>query len=216
MAEKKNTKKTPVSVEEKTKVCCFGGKFSKKILFVFIGLIIVAAGLGYFFRDRFLVAIVNSKPIFRYSLSQLLIKSSGKDALENLIVEKLIQDEVKKNNILVDNQMIEGEIEKIKEQLGTSVSLENALSMQGMTLEDFREQIKTRLQVYQILEKEIIVSEEEVGQYVSDNSDFLTSTTDEERKAEATAAIKEQKMNERIQTWVNDLLSQAKITRFLK
>lgn len=236
MAKKKTTRKTSVlakkqessvsspkvSIETKksemseNKVCCLGGKIGKKFIFVLLSLVIIASALGYFFKDRFLVAVVNGKPIFRYSLSQFLIKSSGKDALENLIVEKLVQAEVKKNNVSVGDQDIENEINKIKEQLGTSVSLENALSMQGMTLEDFREQIKTRLQVYKILENEITVSDEEVNQYLQDNASLLTGTTDEEKKVEASAAIKEQKMNERIQTWVNDLLSQAKITRFLK
>lgn len=196
--------------------CCLKGSVLKKHL-LFLGILIVlVAVLGYFFRDRFLVAFVNGKPIFRYKLSQLLIKNSGKEALENIIVEGLIKEEVKKNQIAVTKEDIDNEVKKISDQFGAGTKFEDVLKAQGISLDDFRSQMETKLQVYKILGKDLTVSEDEISQFLKENEKSLTATSEAEKRIEAGGVLREQKINEKVQTWISDLLAKAKITRFLK
>lgn len=235
MAEKKITKKSPRTVkynnknvlsEEKVDVqkeeeccssnCCSKSEILKKHLFVLAVLVILLAVLGYFFKDKLIAATVNGNPIFRYELNQRLTSTFGKETLENLIVERLIGEEAARRNIVVNEDDVGREIEKMEESLGAGTKLEDILKYQGVSLVDFKEQLKLRLQVNRILEKEITVTQEEVGQYLKDSAKTLVATGEAEKKAEASKNIKEKKINEKIQTWISDLLAKAKITRFLK
>lgn len=212
MAEKKETDGSSCC----SPGCCSKGSVLKKHL-LFLGVLVVLAVIfGYFFRDRFLAAFVNGKPVFRYKLNQLLVKSSGKEALESLIVEDLINAEIKKSKIVVTEEKIEEEVKKISGSLTGGMKLEDALSMQGISLADFRNQLKMRLQVNKILEKEVGVSEEEIDKYVKENDKTLVATAAADKRTEAKQILGEQKLSEKIQSWISDLLSKAKITRFLK
>lgn len=196
---------------------CCSQKNVFKIHLVILAVLILAAGFfGYFFRDKFLAAIVNGKPIFRYQLNKNLTASFGKEALENLVVEQLIKEEVKKNQVVVTIEEIDKEVEKISKNLSGGMKIEDALKAQGMTLDNLKTQLKLRLQVNKVLEKETTVTGEEIDKFLKDNGKSLTATGEAEKRAEATTILKEQKLSAKIQTWISDLLAKAKITRFLK
>jgi len=187
-----------------------------KILIFAVMAILAIAGLGYFFKDKFLVALVEGKPIFRYQLNQRLMGVYGKDTLENIIVEELIQDEAKRKAVVISGDDINKELDKLEKSLGAGMKLEDALKLQGVSLAEFKKQLELRLQVNRILEKEISVSPEEIDKYIKDNAKTMVATTEAERKIEAESQLKEQKINERIQSWISELLKKAKISRFLK
>lgn len=191
----------------------FGIKPSVLILLV---LIIVLGLLGFLFKDRLLVATINGRPVFRYELDQRLTSTYGKEALENLIVEKLIKEEAKKSGVNVSEQEVSDEEKRLEASLGEGVTLEDALKFQGVSLADFKKQLELRLQLNKILEKQITISDEEVDKFIKDNEKTLVATGEAERKAEAREQLKEQKINESLQTWIEGLLAKAKITRFLK
>lgn len=235
MAEKKITKKSPKTVRSSAQnvlpenmivpekeaeccssSCCLKGKILKKHLLVLAVLVILIAVLGYFFKDKIIIAIVNGKPIFRYELSQRLTSTFGKETLENIIVEKLIREEAGKKGIVIGDSDVEKEVEKIGKSLGNGMKIEDVLKMQGVSLADFKNQLKLRLQVNKILEKEITVSDEEIDKFIKDNSRALIATGEAEKKTEAREKLKEQKISEQIQKWIGDLLAKSKITRFLK
>lgn len=205
-----------LEIKQEAGCCCFNKTFVKRKLPFLIVFIFLLIGLGYFFRDRFLAAIVNGRPIFRYTLSEKLVSTLGKETLENLIVDQLIKEEALKNKIIITEKELDKEVGGISKSLGEGMKLEDALSMQGMTLADFRNQLKTRLQVYKILEKDISIAEEEIDQFIKDNRETLTATAEADRRTEAKQILKNQKISDKIQTWIPDLLSKAKITRFLK
>lgn len=219
MAENKKSKKPPITdstlVAEPSKKCCM--YLGKRNLIIALFLVILIFGIsGYLLRGQYLAAMVNGKPVFRHQLNKQLTSAYGKEVLENVILENLIKEEATKNQVAISDEEIEAEIKKISAGLGEGVTLEQALAAQGMTLDSFKEQMKTRLLVYKILEKDIIISDEEVDKYIKDNAKTLTATAEADKKTEAKTIIKEQKISEKIQTWISDLLSKAKITRFLK
>lgn len=183
---------------------------------ILILLVVILAALGYLYKDKFIVATINGKPIFRYQLSQRLTAVYGKETLENMIVETLIGQEAKRQKIDVSASDIDEEIAKVTKSLGEGMKLEDALKFQGLSLAEFKRQLELRLQVNRILGKEISITPEETDKYLKDNAETLVATAEAERKTEAQGLLKEQKINERVQTWVSELLQKAKITRFLK
>lgn len=204
------TEKNSFTMEEKD------NKRIKPVYFVVVLILIIIGLAGYFFKDKYLAAIVNGKPVFKLELSKRMESVYGKETLENLIVERLIGEEVVKNGVLVTDEEINKEVEKVSATLGSGVKIEDALKFQGLTMEEFKKQLKMRLQVNKLLEKNITVSTEEVDTYIKDNGKTLIATAEAEKKVEAEQKIKEQKISDSIQTWISDLLAKAKITRFLK
>lgn len=204
------SEKDSFSLEEKN------DKKIKPIYFVFVLLAIIIGLAGYFFKDKYLAAIVNGKPVFKFELAKRMESVFGKETLENLIVERLIGEEVVKNGVVVTDEEINKEVEKVSGTLGSGIKIEDALKFQGLTMEEFKKQLKMRLQVNKLLEKNITVSTEEVDKYIKDNGKTLVATAEAEKKTEAERTIKEQKISDSIQKWISDLLAKAKITRFLK
>lgn len=184
--------------------------------YLFFVAIIALGLLGFLLKDKYLAAIVNGKPIFRFELNQRLVNTYGKEVLENLVVEQLVKQEATKKKIEVTEKDIDEEIAKLSQSLGEGTNIEEVLKFQGISMKDFREQLKMRLQVNRILADEVSVTDEETDSYVKQNSQTLTATSEAERKNEAREIIQEQKMGQRIQSWIGELLDQAKIQRFLK
>lgn len=189
----------------------------KKIILPVIILAILILGLlAYLLRDKYLVAVVNNKPIFRSQLNKTLSTTYGKETLENIIIEQLIKEEAQKQSVTITKEEVEKEINKISASLGNGMKLEDVLKFQGVSLADFTKQIETRLQVNKILEKNITITPEEISKYIKDNAKTLVATSEAERKTETEGILKEQKIADSIQQWVTDLLSKAKIQRFLQ
>lgn len=192
-------------------------KVSRKGLYLILFFVLIAlVSIGYLFKEKFVAAIVNGKPILSYQLNQRLISTYGKETLENIIVEKLIKDEAKNKGVTVSQADIDSEIAKLEKSLGNGMKIEDALKLQGVTLAEFKDQLTLRLQVNKILEKEITVSSDEIDKYLKDNAKTIVATSESERKDEAKQKLIEQKLSDRVQTWVSELLAKAKITRFLK
>ena len=76
--------------------------FVQKINFfqILILLIIVVVGIfGYKYRSEFIVATVNGKPITRFELVKELEKQGATQALDSIIIQKLIAEKSKKKKI---------------------------------------------------------------------------------------------------------------------
>jgi peptidyl-prolyl cis-trans isomerase SurA len=68
-------------------------------------------------------------------------------ALEKLIEEKLIDQEIKKSGIKVSNKEVEATMEEVKRRnAATQEDLEKALAAEGLTIETYRKQIEKGLQ----------------------------------------------------------------------
>lgn len=188
----------------------------KRLLLTIISAVVILGILGFFLKDKFIVAIVDGKPIFRYQLNGKLTSTYGKETLENMIIEGLIKEEAVKKSVVIKEDDINKEVGKIEKSLGAGTKLEDVLKYQGVSLADFKRQLELRLIVNRILEKDVAATPGEVDQYLKDNSKTMVATGEAERKAEAQGKIVEQKINEKVQTWISELLSKAKITRLLK
>jgi foldase protein PrsA len=187
-------------------------KANKRNLAILLAIIILAGTL-YYFKNQFIVAMVNGKPIFRLTLIRELEKQTGKGVLDSLITKTLILDEAKKQNVSISDGEINEEVKQIEENISKQgQELTALLDAQGMTRNDLLEQIKLQKIVEKIAGKDISISEQEVDDYIKTNKDLISKDTDIEKiKETIKGQLEQEKLNEKIQTWVESLRQNAKI-----
>jgi peptidyl-prolyl cis-trans isomerase SurA len=139
--------------------------------------------------DR-IVAIVNDDLITLFDLNQTFrpfeenVKALGyapereretlfklrSDLLKQIIERKLVDQVVKKNNIEVSEQEIDNALERIKETRAlTDDALRAGLAQQGLTLEEYRKNLKQQLLRNKLVDREIkskiVITEDEIKDY---------------------------------------------------
>ncbi len=219
MAQKKKTTRKKVDVQLETEPFQQMKKpFFQRPISI-LALVIIFFILGSFlYRNKqlIIVGMVNNKPITSFELYKKMASQSGKQILDQIIVERLILEEANKKNIVIGEADIDGEVSKIEQNLGNNTTLADALSQQGMTLADLRSQVRMRLIAVKLVEEKISITDEEVNKYMKDNKDFLPKETDESKqKEEVKKLLTDQKTNSEIQNFIQQLKSSAKISTFL-
>ena len=100
---------------------------------------------------------------------QKIIQRIRKEVLERLIEEKLIAQEVKRVKIKVTDEEVEAFIEDIKLQLGGEDRLRELLSARGLTLEEYREEVRERIKKMKLVQgsvrARIVITEEDLRRY---------------------------------------------------
>jgi len=218
-AKKKTSKKSALKVSSQkpiSKPVVAKTKLANKLIFIIPLLIIVIAVLLYVFRSSYLVAVVNGKPVTKFQLWNELEKQAGKQVLESLVIESLILQEAQNQNIQITQADIDVEIQKIKENLKQQgQELDQLLAAQGMSLVELKEQMKMQKIVEQLATGSVVVTDEEVKEYLDKNVDFLPKdATPEELQITVKGQLEQQKQNEQVQKWIQALQEKANITYF--
>lgn len=189
---------------------------SKKNLVIFLLTIGLTSGVLYRFKDQFIVAMVNGRPISRLALIKELEKQYGKETLDVLITQNLIWQEAEKQGVTVSSEELDQEIKKIEEEVAAQgQDLSQLLSAQGMTPDELKEQIKLQKTAEKIVGKDIEVTDEEVETYFAENEASPSGDTmTEEIKQNIRQQLEQQKLSEGINQWLESLHDSAKITYF--
>jgi len=177
--------------------------------------IIALLSLLYLKKSWFVVAWVNNRPITRFEFNRQLGQQYGKQVLESLINQKLINQEAKKQKINITDDQIQKNIEKIEKSLSGQISLDDALEAQGITREQLNSDMKLQLTIEKLVSQGIEINDEEIAEYFKENKEFFTATEEGKQKEEAINNLRQQKINERFQEWLENLNNTAKILRFI-
>lgn len=181
---------------------------------MYFWLAVVAAGVTFFwYRTNTwpVVAVVNYMPIFRYQVDRTLYAQGGAAIVDSLVTQKLAEAELNKLGIKIADSEVDAKIEEIKGTLGEGTNLETLLSERGMTIDDLKKDLILKMRVEKAVEKEASVSAEEVDAYLKENEKLLASLKPEERKTEAEAALKQQKLSTAITAWIEKLKTTGKV-----
>jgi hypothetical protein len=189
-------------------------RFSQKTTIALV-VILFLLGLFYFKRQWLVVATVNGQPIWRWQYNQTLEEQYGTQILDQLINKQLISQKAKTEQVVVDETRIDQEIDQIRQSLGPDNSLEEVLTLQGMTMAGLREEIENQFIIEELLSAGIEITQEEIDQYLADNEEIIIAEDEEERVDEAFEAIRMDKMNEKFQDWYQTLRDEAKIISFI-
>ncbi len=149
-------------------------KNTKIGLLVAAGILIVIIGAILFnntAKKSDIVARVDNEVITKNDLYDAMVKENGKATLDFLISSKIIDLELKKENIKITEEEIEKEVEIISEHYGGKENFEQMLEMYGQSFEDVKGNIEKNLQIKKLLEASIEITEEEIQNYFEENKE---------------------------------------------
>src|SRR3989344_424423 len=185
---------------------------------VILALVILAIlGALYYFKGIFIAAIVNGSPISRWSIISELEKRSGQQALDALVTKKLIDTEAAKKGIVVSQADVDKEIQTLEARItkqGGTLAL--ALSQQGLTEAQLREQILLQKELEKILSDVTAVYDDEVTEYLAKSkTPAPTGVSDADFKTQIKEQLQSQKFGTEADKWITDAKAKANITYFV-
>jgi foldase protein PrsA len=187
---------------------------SKKTMAVLIVLLLI--GIVFYFKDYFLAATIDGKTISRFSVIERLEKQSGKQALDSMITEQLIENEAQQQGLAVTDEEVAAEIKTIEASVTAQGStLEEALAGQGLAMEDFKKSLKLQKALEKLLGDKIKVTEEEINKSLGDKAG-IPAGKEEEIRGQITEQLKSQKLNQEASKYIEELRAKAKIKYFMQ
>lgn len=185
--------------------------------------LIVLALIGVLFASSrlWVAAWVDNKPITKFELYSVLEKRYGKDATEELIVEKLLLSEAQKQKQDISEAEVQSEIAKIEKQQGGPEQLNQILTVQNLSRADFQKLVKLQLLKSKLFGKDINITDADVEKYIEENKASLPAETlankESSEAAQLRAGVKEQlkqtKVNGNFNNWLNDALKSTRVAR---
>lgn len=97
------------------------------------------------------------------------------DIIKQLIEDRLILSEAKKQNITVEDKEVNARIEEIERKVGSEKELENMLGQQNLTLNELRARYKEKIMIRKLIDQKvgakIIITPLEAKNYYNDHKD---------------------------------------------
>ncbi len=149
-------------------------KFNAKKLIVLLLLIsvtgILLMGCSSSSSDE-VVAEVNDVKITKEEFYDYLVSQNGDEALNALILDKIIALELEENNIKISQDQIDAEYQVAVEAYGDEATMEQALAYYGFTKDEFLKNIEMNLSIEALIEPSITITDEEIEAYFEENKD---------------------------------------------
>jgi peptidyl-prolyl cis-trans isomerase SurA len=112
------------------------------------------------------------------------LKNNEKAQLDFLIREKLVESEIKRQNLSVTDERVDNELSQLaKKNQMTNAEFAKVLAKQGYTVEEYKEVLKARVERQSFFESEIIsklriTDEDAYGEYQAKNPGHRPSTSE--------------------------------------
>lgn len=182
-----------------------------------LGIAVALALIGAYAYNRYYsIASVNGDSISRLAYYQALDRQYGKQTLDNMVTEILINQEAAKANLIIPQEKIDAEIAGIESNLESQgQKLDDALLVEGMTRQDLVNQIVTKLKVEALGSSEAEVTQEQIDEFIEQNKDFLPEDLDEAGLEDlAREQLESQSGSQNIQAWLDSVKASAQITYY--
>lgn len=190
----------------------------KKVYVIGVLVILVVAALLYLGRGLLVAAVVNGQPISRVEVVQESEKQTGKQALDSLVRNALIEQEARKQNVTVSDQEVDAEVKKVEGSLSKQgQKLDQVLEMQGMTREDLRKLMRLNKLLEKIVGKDVKVTDKDIDSYIEKNKDTLPENQDEKQlRASVKDRLQQQMLSEKVQAWLQGVQGKANVMYFVQ
>ena len=147
-------------------------------------------------------------------------RDEGKTA-EELIVQRLLTSEGQKQKQSVSNAEVEEEVRKIEEQQGGAEQLDQILTLQKLSREDFRKLVELQLLKQKLFSNGVVITDEDVQKYIEENKASLPAnilnSPEGSEAAQLRDNVKEQlkqmKVNDNFNTWLEETLKGPRVIR---
>ena len=188
--------------------------FSKDKRFYLVILILGILLLLIYKKSWIVAAIVNGEPIPTFTVNQKLNSLYKEKILTQIINEKILEQEARKQGIVISPQQIQEKVAEAETSYGGKETFEMLLSQQGLTRDEFLNQTRLQLLVEKLFEKESSPSAEEVQKFMTDNKSLPEATEEAKFKALAEDSVKNNKLSTIFSEKFQELRKNAKISIF--
>jgi foldase protein PrsA len=142
--------------------------FSIAVLFIAIGIFLSSA----ISKDK-AVAKINGEGISKDELYEVMVEQYGAATVEQLIADKIVASEAKKEKITISDEELNEEVDKLKESYGGEEVFNQVLASNNTTVDVLKEDLKNYLTMRKLIEPQIEISDEELQTYFDENKDSL-------------------------------------------
>jgi foldase protein PrsA len=102
-----------------------------------------------------------------------MVKQYGAATVEQLIADKIVASEAKKQKITISDEELNKEVDKLKESYGGEEVFEQVLASNNTTVDVLKEDLKNYLTMRKLIEPQIEITDEELKTYFDENKDSL-------------------------------------------
>lgn len=189
--------------------------FVKLLLIVTIGVIVFL--LAQKNRSLFIVGTVNKSPISRWELNVKMAEKYARQTFEEIVSERLLAENLKKNNISVTDKEVQDELAKIKLQYGGEEQFKIAIAQFGMTEAKALASIKQSIGLKKMIEKlnKIEITDTAITKYFTDNKTSYAGKKLEDVKTEIKETLYQQEIYTKSQEWYTQIRKDARVSSFL-
>lgn len=115
------------------------------------------------------VATVNDEAITANDVYQLMLEQVGPQAVDQLIVNRLLDRKAEESNIEVTDDDLNAEVDKIKSSFPDEATFNQQLELSGYTLDKLKKQLTPQVKLTKLVSPGIEVTEEEIKTYYDTN-----------------------------------------------
>jgi foldase protein PrsA len=147
-------------------------KENKKLVLI-IAVLILAMGVFLSFalpKDK-AVAKVDGAAISQDELYDVMVEQYGAATVEQLIADKIVDSEAKKEKVTITDEELNAEVDKLKESYGGEDVFNQMLESNNTTVDVLKEDLKNYLTIRKLLEPQIEITDEELQTYFEENKD---------------------------------------------
>jgi foldase protein PrsA len=149
-------------------------KENKKLVLM-IGVLILAIGvfLSLALTKDKAIAKINGDAISKDELYDVMVKQYGAAAVEQLIADKIVAAEAKKEKISITDEDLDKEVEQLKQSYGGEEVFNQVLASNNTTVDVLKDELKNYLTMRKLIEPQIEISDDEIKTYFDENKDSL-------------------------------------------
>lgn len=119
------------------------------------------------------VAVVNGQVITREEFYNRLEELAGEQVLDQIIMEKVVAQAEESRGVLVSDEEVQAELDRIVESFGSEEAFHEELSRYGLTLERLLFEIRLDLILTKLSRQGIVISDEEINEFFEANKTHL-------------------------------------------
>ena len=117
------------------------------------------------------VAKVDGEAISKDELYDVMVEQYGAATVEQLIADKIVATEAKKEKVTITDEELNEEVDKLKESYGGEDVFNQMLESNNTTVDVLKEDLKNYLTIRKLLEPQIKITDEELQTYFEENKD---------------------------------------------
>jgi foldase protein PrsA len=119
------------------------------------------------------IAKINGEAISKDELYNVMVEQYGAATVDQLIADKIVASEAKKEKVTITDKEMNAEVDKLKASYGGEDVFEQMLTSNNTSLDALKEDLKNYLTLRKLLAPQIKISDEELKSYFNENKDSL-------------------------------------------